>query len=124
MDDAARLERLREVIRLRHYASSTEKTYLHWNRRFLAYRHETGAEGELTADNAKAFLTHLAMVEKVSASTQNQAFSALLLLFREVLRVDLEEMAPAVTACSACSRSTFIQICSEAPPILPMIDFA
>ena len=39
VDDAARLERLREVIRLRHYASSTEKTYLHWNRRFLAYRH-------------------------------------------------------------------------------------
>ncbi|MDY0170739.1 MAG: hypothetical protein RBS80_29630, partial [Thermoguttaceae bacterium] len=49
VDDAARLERLREVIRLRHYASSTEKTYLHWNRRFLAYRHETGAEGEPTA---------------------------------------------------------------------------
>ena len=88
VDDAARLERLREVIRLRHYARSTEKTYLHWNRRFLAYRHETGAEGEPTAADAKAFLTHLAMVEKVSASTQNQAFSALLLLFREVLRTD------------------------------------
>ena len=36
VDDAARLDRLREVIRLRHYASSTEKTYLHWNRRFLS----------------------------------------------------------------------------------------
>ncbi len=98
MDDATRLERLREVIRLRHYARSTEKTYLHWNRRFLAYRHETGAEGEPTAADAKAFLTHLAMVEKVSASTQNQAFSALLLLFREVLRTDLEEMAQTVRA--------------------------
>ena len=98
VDDAARLERLREVIRLRHYASSTEKTYLHWNRRFLAYRHDTEAEGEPTAADAKAFLTHLAMVEKVSASTQNQAFSALLLLFREVLHVDLEEMAQTVRA--------------------------
>ena len=98
VDDAARLERMREVIRLRHYARSTEKTYLHWNRRFLTYRHETGTEGEPTAADAKAFLTHLAMVEKVSPSTQNQAFSALLLLFREVLHVDLEEMAQTVRA--------------------------
>ena len=98
VDDAARLERMREVIRLRHYARSTEKTYLHWNRRFLTYRHKTGAEGEPTAADAKAFLTHFAMVEKVSPSTQNQAFSALLLLFREVLRVDLEEMAQTVRA--------------------------
>lgn len=97
-DEAAILVRLREVIRLRHYARSTERTYLHWNRRFLAYRRETGAEGEPTAADAKAFLTHLAMVEKVSASTQNQAFSALLLLFREVLRTDLEEMAQTVRA--------------------------
>jgi integron integrase len=97
-DDAAILVRLREVIRLRHYAMSTEKTYLHWNRRFLAYRRETGAEGEPAAADAKAFLTRLAMVEKVSASTQNQAFSALLLLFREVLRVDLEEMPRTVRA--------------------------
>ena len=97
-DEAAILVRLREVIRLRHYAKSTEKTYLHWNRRFLTYRRETGAEGEPSATDAKAFLTHLAMVEKVSSSTQNQAFSALLLLFREVLRVDLEEMAQTVRA--------------------------
>jgi integron integrase len=97
-DEAAILVRLREVIRLRHYAKRTEKTYLHWNRRFLAYRHETGVEGEPTAADAKAFLTHLAMVEKVSGSTQNQAFSALLLLFREVLRGDLEEMAQTVRA--------------------------
>lgn len=47
---------------------SSEKTYLHWNRRFLAYCHESGTGSEPTAANAKAFLTHLAMVEKVSAS--------------------------------------------------------
>jgi hypothetical protein len=76
VDDAARLERLREVMRLRQYATSTEKTYLHWNRRFLAYCHETGAEGEPTADNAKAFLTHLAMVEKVSASRRTRRLTA------------------------------------------------
>ena len=97
-DDGARLARLREVIRLRHYAKSTEKTYLHWNRRFLEYRRVSGCDGGPTAEDAKAFLTRLAMVEKVSASTQNQAFSALLLLFREVLRTDLEEMAQTVRA--------------------------
>lgn len=97
-DEASSLVRLREVIRLRHYAKSTEKTYLHWKRRFLAYHRETSTEGEPSAADAKAFLTHLAMVEKVSASTQNQAFNALLLLFREVLRSDLDEITQTVRA--------------------------
>jgi integron integrase len=97
-DDGSLVQRLREVIRLRHYARSTEKTYVHWTNRFLAYRRQTGVTGEPTAPDVKAFLTRLAMVEKVSASTQNQAFSALLLLFREVLRTDLEEMAQTVRA--------------------------
>lgn len=98
MDDSTLLKRLREVIRLRHYAESTERTYLQWSRRFLAYRRKTGLHGEPTSADVKAFLTRLAMAEKVSASTQNQAFSALLLLFREVLRTDLEEMAQTVRA--------------------------
>ena len=45
-DDAAKLARLREVIRLRDYAKSTEKTDLHWTRRFLEYRHAAGCEAE------------------------------------------------------------------------------
>ncbi len=98
MDDAGLLTRLRQVIRLRHYARSTEKTYLHGTRRFLAYRRETCLTGGPTGGDVKAFLTRLAMVDKVSASTENQAFSALLLLFREVLRTDLEEMAQTVRA--------------------------
>lgn len=98
MDDSALLRRLREVIRLRHYAESTERTYVHWSRRFLAYRRKAGLRGEPTSADVKAFLTRLAMARKVSASTQNQAFSALLLLFREVLRRDLEEMAQTVRA--------------------------
>jgi len=97
-DDAAMLARLREVIRLRHYAKSTEKTYLHWTWRFLEYRRVTGCKGRPTMEDVKAFLTRLAMVETVSASTQNQAFSALLLLFREVLRTNLDEMAQTVRA--------------------------
>ncbi len=54
--------RLREVIRLRHYARSTEKSYLHWTNRFLAYRRQTGVTGEPTAPDVKAFLTRLCCV--------------------------------------------------------------
>jgi len=54
MDDAGLLSRLREVIRLRHYAHSTENTYLHWTGRFLAYRRENGLAGEATAGDVKA----------------------------------------------------------------------
>lgn len=96
--DESLLVRFREVIRLRHYSKSTEKTYLNWAQRFLDYRHQAGLAGKPTSADVKAFLTHLAMVQKVSASTQNQAFSALLLLFREVLRIDLQEMANTVRA--------------------------
>ena len=92
------LNRLREVVRLRHYAKCTENIYLLWARHFLAYREQTGLSGEPTAADVKSFLTRLAMVEKVSASTQNQAFSALLLLFREVLRRDFEKIAQTVRA--------------------------
>jgi len=66
------LARLQEIIRLRHYAKSTEKYYLHWTRWFFAYRKDTGLSGEPTAADVKAFLTRLAMVEKVSASTRTR----------------------------------------------------
>lgn len=120
-NDAAMLDRLREIIRLRHYAKSTEKTYLHWNRRFLTYRRETGAGCEPTAKDAKAFLTRLAMVEKVSASTQNQAFSALLLLFREVLRTDLEEMENTVRARRGPKLPTVLSV-AEVQRLLAAVD--
>lgn len=99
-------ERLRQMLegygnflRKKELALPKHQPYLvRWVKDFLLYRRKTGAEGEPTAADAKAFLTHLAMVEKVSASTQNQAFRALLLLFRELLRTDLEEMAQTVRA--------------------------
>jgi integron integrase len=85
-------------MRLRHYARRTEKTYIRWLRRFLVYRRRSGLTGEPAANDVKDFLTRLAMVENVSASTQNQAFSALLLLLRKVLRRDLEDIAQTVRA--------------------------
>lgn len=83
------LELVRMTIRSRHYSRRTEKSYVGWIKRFILFhgkRHprEMG-EGEITS-----FLSHLATKRRVSASTQNQALSAILFLYREVLKMDLE----------------------------------
>ncbi len=82
------LLRVRQTIRARHYSRRTEKAYAGWIRRFLAF-HDYRDPAALGATEVRAFLTHLATGQKVSASTQNQAFSALLFLFREVLDLKL-----------------------------------
>jgi len=78
------LERVRQAVRARHYSRRTEKAYAAWVRRFLAF-HNYRDPAMLGAPEVREYLTHLAVRQKVSASTQNQAFSALLFLFREVL---------------------------------------
>lgn len=120
-DDATLLARLREVLRLRHYARSTEKSYMEWSRRFLAYRRQTGLAGEPTSADVRAFLTRLAMVEKVGASTQNQAFCALLLLFREVLRIDLQEIAQTVRAKRGRKLPTVLSV-AEVQALLAVVE--
>jgi integron integrase len=94
---------------------------LEWSRRFLAYRRQTGLSGEPTAADVRAFLTRLAMAEKVSASTQNQAFSALLLLFREVLRTDLDDMAKTVRARRGQRLPTVLSV-SEVQALLSAVE--
>src|SRR5207245_1619202 len=82
------LDRVREVIRRKHYSFRTEQTYVDWIRRFILFhgkRHPTEmAEAEVTQ-----FLTYLAREGKVAASTQNQALSALLFLYKEVLKQEI-----------------------------------
>lgn len=82
------LERLRARLRTRHYSRRTETVYVDWVRRFVLFhgrRHpRTMGEREIAA-----YLTHLANVKKVSASTQNQALAALLFLYRHVLSADV-----------------------------------
>ena len=82
------LDSVREIIRSRHYSPRTEKAYVFWIRRFIVFsgrRHpDTMAEPEITK-----FLGALATRLRVSASTQNQAFSALLFLYRTVLGREL-----------------------------------
>lgn len=81
------LDRLRHALRVRHLARSTEKAYVYWSRRYILY-HNKRHPLEMGKQEVEAFLTHLAVDQHVSASTQNQAFSALLFLYREVLERD------------------------------------
>ena len=82
------LDRVRERIRVKHYSLRTEQAYCDWIRRYVVFhgkRHPSG----LGADDVEAFLTWLAVEGRVAASTQNQAKSALLFLYKEVLGIEL-----------------------------------
>lgn len=78
---------MRDLIRLRHYAYRTEQTYLDWVSRYIGFALSHDLDWQ-KSDSVKAFLSTLATKHDVAASTQNQAFSALLFLFREVLKQD------------------------------------
>jgi integron integrase len=82
------LDQLRDRIRLKHYSIRTEQAYADWVRRFVIF-HEKRHPRELGQTDVEAFLTHLAVVGRVAASTQNQAKSALLFLYKEVLGAEL-----------------------------------
>jgi len=89
MASAPRLfDLVRERIRVKHYSYRTEKTYLQWIRRFILF-HGKQHPRDLGGEQVQAFLNYLAVQRKVAASTQNQALSALLFLYREVLDVEL-----------------------------------
>ena len=83
------IQRYREELQARHYARRTVKTYEQWLRRFLRF-HGMRHPREMGSAEVNAFLTHLAVEAQVSASTQNQALSALLFLYRKLLERDLD----------------------------------
>src|SRR6266567_1953176 len=82
------LERVRDVIRLKHYSLRTERTYCDWIERFIRF-HRIRHPSEMGAAEVGEFLTHLARDGNVSASTQNQALSALLFLYKQVLKEEI-----------------------------------
>jgi len=83
------LDEMRDAIRLKHYSYRTEETYLDWARRFILF-HNKRHPGEMSAPEIQAFLIYLVTQRNVSASTQNQALSAILFLYREVLHKEIE----------------------------------
>ena len=82
------LDRVRDAIRLKHYSIRTEKIYCDWIRRFILF-HRKRHPQEMAEAEVTEFLTHLARDGRVASSTQNQALSALLFLYKEVLRQEI-----------------------------------
>ena len=82
------LDVVRDRIRVKHYSIRTETQYVQWIRRFVLF-HGKKHPRDMGAPEVEAFLTHLAVEGNVAAATQNQALSALLFLYREVLGIDL-----------------------------------
>jgi site-specific recombinase XerD len=87
------LDQVREVVRLKHYSIRTERSYADWIKRYIHF-HNMQSREELNGGEQKIelFLSDLAVNGKVAASTQNQAFNALLFLYREVLHQELNQI--------------------------------
>ncbi len=89
----------KELLRIKHYAYSTERAYLDWIEKFFGYitvkRHKNK---QVEPQDIRDFLTYLAVKRRVSASSQNQAFNALLFLFRDVLKVELGNIGKVMRA--------------------------
>jgi integron integrase len=111
---------VRTAIRLRHYSGRTEEAYLAWIRRFIVF-HGRRHPAELGSAEVSAFLAHLATERRVSASTQNQALSALLFMYGEVLRQPVAWMADLVRAKSP-KRLPVVLTRDEARAILDKLD--
>lgn len=82
------LDRVRNAARRRHLSHKTEDAYVNFIKRYILFHNKRHPE-EMGKEEIEAFLTHLAVDKNVSASTQNQAFSAILFLYRQVLEKEL-----------------------------------
>jgi len=97
MEKKRLLDRVRDSIRSRHYSLRTEQSYIQWIRRFILF-HDKRHPEEMGEKEISQFLTDLAVNRKVSASTQNQALSALLFLYKQVLGQKLDWLDDVVRA--------------------------
>ena len=83
------LDQLSDAIRLKHYSLRTEESYLDWVRRYILFHNKRHPQ-DMGAPEIQAFLVHLATGHNLAASTQNQALSAILFLYREVLHKEID----------------------------------
>jgi integron integrase len=81
------MDQVRDVLRVHHYSLRTEQSYTHWIKRFILF-HGKRHPREMGKNEIAAFLAHLAVQKDVSASTQNQALSAILFLYKKVLNIE------------------------------------
>jgi integron integrase len=116
----AALEQLRTRLRTRHYSYRTECTYVDWVRRFIDYAAQLQGipHPRVASEVVRDYLAHLAVRQQVSASTQNQAFCAILFLCREVLGVDVERLSPGVRA----KRGERLPVVLSMPETIALLD--
>lgn len=113
-------ERARETMRLRHMSPRTEKSYIHWMRRYHAFNGGLDP-ARFGAEQVSAFLSSLALEQNVTASTQNQALSAILFLYRHVLEIDLPWLDNVVRA-TRPSKLPVVLSRTEVATILDLIE--
>jgi integron integrase len=114
------LDQVSARLRVKHYSLRTEKSYLDWIKRYILH-HGKRHPLEMGAVEVEDFLTHLAVARNVSASTQNQAKSALLFLYKEVLGVDLPWLDN-VTQAKTPKRLPVVLTQAEVQAILTRLD--
>ena len=85
------LDQYRDALRIKHYSPRTEGTYVQWVRNYILF-HNKRHPKEMGIPEIGQYLTHLATNQQVAASTQNQAFSAILFLYRHILNIQLDEL--------------------------------
>lgn len=114
------LEQMRDRLRLKHYSLRTEQAYVHWVKRYIHF-HGVRHPSEMGKVEIEAFLTSLAVDRQVSASSQTQALSALLFLYKEVLGQEF----PWLTEVTRAKRSTRLPLVltrDEARALLAAVD--
>ena len=84
------IDQCRETLRAKHYSHRTEETYIKWVRQYIRFHHMRHPR-EMGVPEIGTFITHLAVENHIAASTQNQALSAILFLYRQVLNIPLDE---------------------------------
>ena len=96
-DQPRLLDQVRNLIRVKHYSIRTEKSYISWIKQYIRFHNMTHPR-ELRENDIQKFLTYLAVTRHVSASTQNQALSAILFLYKGVLQIELKYLDGIVRA--------------------------
>ena len=91
------MDQVRETLRVHHYSLRTEQSYIHWIKRYILF-HDKRHPRDIGKEEIATFLTHLAVKQNVSASTQNQALSAILFLYKKVLNIEPEWVEGVVRA--------------------------
>ena len=110
------IDQVRDRLRVKHYSIRTEQVYVDWIRRYIFF-HDKRHPKDMGAEDVEAFLTHLAVAGKVAAATQNQAKSALLFLYREVLAIQLPWLEN-ITQAKAPKRLPVVLTVSEVQALL------